>query len=93
MTKQETFDIAVRGVILQGGPSVRNTESGRRCVYRGPNGRKCGVGHLISDEYYNPDSDKKKQAEIIIAKHRGGPVGTVNLFFDASLTKFSGLEK
>lgn len=36
---------------------------------------------------------KKRIAEIIIAKHRNGPVGTVELYFDPSLTKFSGLEK
>jgi replicative DNA helicase len=48
---------------------------------------------IYRDEYYNPDTDKKKLAELIIAKHRNGPVGTVELFFDAGLTKFSGLEK
>ena len=51
------------------------------------------VMFIYRDEYYNPNSDKKKTAEIIIAKHRNGPVGTVELYFDASLTKFSGLEK
>lgn len=51
------------------------------------------VMFIYRDEYYNPDSDKKKTAELIIAKHRNGPVGTVELYFDASLTKFSGLEK
>ncbi|MFN8671641.1 MAG: replicative DNA helicase [Candidatus Sericytochromatia bacterium] len=50
------------------------------------------VMFIYRDEYYNPNSDKKKTAEIIIAKHRNGPVGTVNLYFDAALTKFSGLE-
>lgn len=47
---------------------------------------------IYRDEYYNPDTDKKKIASIIVAKHRGGPVGDVDLFFDASLTKFSALE-
>jgi replicative DNA helicase len=51
------------------------------------------VMFIYRDEYYNPDTDKKKLAELIIAKHRNGPVGTVELFFDAGLTKFSGLEK
>lgn len=51
------------------------------------------VMFIYRDEYYNPDTDKKRTAEIIIAKHRNGPVGTVDLYFDATLTKFSGLEK
>jgi len=51
------------------------------------------VMFIYRDEYYNPDSDRKKIAELIIAKHRNGPVDTVDLFFDATLTKFSGLEK
>lgn len=51
------------------------------------------VMFIYRDEYYNPDTDKKKLAELIISKHRNGPVGTVELYFDAGLTKFSGLEK
>lgn len=51
------------------------------------------VGFIYRDEYYYPDSDKKKIAELILAKHRNGPVGTVELFFDAKTTGFSGLEK
>ena len=31
------------------------------------------------------------KAEVIVAKHRHGPVGTVNLFFDAKVTKFGNL--
>jgi replicative DNA helicase len=48
---------------------------------------------LYRDEYYNPDTDKKKLAELMVAKHVNGPIGTVELFFDSGLTKFSGLEK
>lgn len=51
------------------------------------------VMFIYRDEYYNPDSAKSKIAEIIIAKHRNGPTGTVELYFDADLTKFSGLER
>lgn len=48
---------------------------------------------IYRDEYYNPDSTKTRQADVIIAKNRAGSVGTVNLYFDAVLTKFAGLEK
>ena len=51
------------------------------------------VMFLYRDEYYNPDSTQKRQGEVIIAKHRNGPVGTVKLYFDGALTQFKNLEK
>ena len=48
---------------------------------------------LYRDEYYNKDSDKKGIAEIIIAKQRNGSIGTVNLAWLPTLTKFANLEK
>ena len=39
------------------------------------------VMFLYRDDYYNQDSDKKDIAEIIIAKHRGGSTGTVELLW------------
>jgi len=46
------------------------------------------VMFIYRDEYYNPESDKRGEAEIIIAKQRNGPVGTVDLLFQSSVTKF-----
>jgi replicative DNA helicase len=51
------------------------------------------VAFIYRDEYYNPDSDKKGIAEIIIAKHRNGPVGVVELGFLKEFTKFVDLSK
>jgi len=51
------------------------------------------VMFIYRDEYYNPDSEKKGIAEIIISKHRNGPVGTVELGFLKELTKFVPLLK
>lgn len=48
---------------------------------------------VYRDEYYNPDSTKKRIAEIIVAKQRKGPTGTIELYFDGALSKFSSLEK
>ena len=48
---------------------------------------------LYRDDYYNQDSDKKDIAEIIIAKHRGGSTGTVELLWLGSYTKFVNLER
>ena len=50
------------------------------------------VMFIYRDEYYNKDSEFKKQAEIIIAKQRNGPVGTVNLAWLGEYTKFSRQE-
>lgn len=46
---------------------------------------------IYRDEYYNPDSERKGQADIIIAKHRNGPTGEVALKFSAAETRFSDL--
>lgn len=46
---------------------------------------------LYRDEYYNPDSVDHGTAEVIIAKHRNGPVGTIKLLFKPEFTKFLNL--
>ena len=51
------------------------------------------VMFLYRDDYYNQDSEKKDIAEVIIAKHRGGSTGTVELLWLGSYTKFVNLEK
>ena len=51
------------------------------------------VMFIYRDEYYNKDSEYKKQAEIIIAKQRNGPVGTVNLAWLGEYTKFANLSR
>ena len=51
------------------------------------------VMFLYRDDYYNPESEKKDIAEVIIAKHRGGSTGTVDLLWLGNYTKFVNLEK
>jgi len=48
---------------------------------------------IYRDEYYNQESEKKGIAEIIIAKQRNGPVGTIELGFFREFTKFVNLAK
>ncbi len=51
------------------------------------------VAFLYRDEYYNPDTEKKNIAEVIIAKQRNGPTGTVELVWLGQYTKFANYEK
>ena len=48
---------------------------------------------LYRDDYYNPDTEEKNIAEVIIAKQRNGPVGTVKLAWQPKYTKFVSLER
>lgn len=51
------------------------------------------VAFLYRDEYYFPEkTEKKNQAELIIAKQRNGPTGTVNLTWLGQYTKFANME-
>ena len=51
------------------------------------------VMFLYRDEYYNEDTTKKGIAEVIIAKQRNGPIGTVELAWLAKYTRFANLER
>ena len=48
---------------------------------------------LYRDDYYNHDTDKKNVAEVIIAKQRNGSIGTVELAWLPSFTKFANMQK
>lgn len=51
------------------------------------------VAFLYRDDYYNQDTEKKNIIEIIIAKQRNGPVGTVELAFLKHYNKFVSLDR
>ena len=51
------------------------------------------VMFLYRDEYYNPDSPDRGTAEVIVAKHRSGPVGTERLAFLDHYTKFANMAR
>ena len=50
------------------------------------------VMFLYRDEYYHPDTDKKNVGEVIIAKQRNGPTGTVELVWLGQYTKFANMQ-
>jgi replicative DNA helicase len=48
---------------------------------------------VYREEYYEPDTERKNIADIYIAKHRNGPTGKVELYFDANRMTFRDLER
>jgi len=51
------------------------------------------VMFLYREDYYDPDTENKNITDVIIAKHRNGPVDTVQLFFHKQFTKFADLSR
>lgn len=50
------------------------------------------VAFLYRDDYYNPDTEDKNIVEVIVAKHRNGPIGSVKLHFVKEIQKMFGME-
>ena len=46
---------------------------------------------LYRDDYYNLETEDQNITEIIISKHRNGPIGTTKLLFESEYTKFKNL--
>lgn len=51
------------------------------------------VTFLYREDYYNPDTNRKNITDIFIRKHRNGPTGAIELFFDREKQRFRSLEK
>ena len=51
------------------------------------------VMFIYRDDYYHKDTEKKDIAEIIIAKQRNGPIGTVELVWLPRYTQFVNMKK
>lgn len=51
------------------------------------------VAFIYRDEIYNPSEENKGLAELIIAKHRNGETGTVELVFLGDTTSFRNLDR
>jgi len=50
------------------------------------------VAFIYREEYYNPDSDRRGITDIFIKKHRNGPTGGVELYFDKEKQRFRSLD-
>ena len=51
------------------------------------------VMFLYRDDYYNKETEHPNEAEVIIAKQRNGPIGTVTLLWKPDITKFVNIER
>ncbi len=50
------------------------------------------VAFIYREDYYNPETDRKNIADILIKKHRNGPTGGVELYFDKEKQRFRSLD-
>lgn len=56
-TKQETFNLVVKGLAAQGFEQAKGPYESSDCMYRDDKGRKCAAGQLIPDEIYDPEME------------------------------------
>jgi replicative DNA helicase len=50
------------------------------------------VAFIYREEYYNPETERKKLTDLLIKKHRNGPVGGVELYFDNEKQRFRSVD-
>lgn len=70
--RQAAFDTMVRHLRKQGRPSV---EARGCCRYRGPDGTKCAIGALISDDAYSPRLEGRGGQDYLIIEAAGMEAG------------------
>ena len=51
------------------------------------------VAFIYREEYYDPETERQGEADLIIAKHRNGPIGTIELAFQPQFPRFVNLSK
>ncbi|VXD17924.1 replicative DNA helicase [Planktothrix paucivesiculata] len=81
--EEEVFDLTV--------PSLHNFVANNIVVHNSIEQDADLVMMIYRDDYYNPDTPDRGITEIIMAKHRNGPTGTIKLLFDPQFTKFRNL--
>jgi replicative DNA helicase len=50
------------------------------------------VAFIYREDYYNPDTDRRKLTDILVKKHRNGPTGGVELYFDNEKQRFRSVD-
>ena len=84
-TLQETFDKVAKHLLEQ----MEKSEDEGRCLYRGSNGKKCAIGCLIPDKFYNPSLEGKliTHNDILETLHQGGYSGDKMFLLMSDLQK------
>jgi replicative DNA helicase len=82
---EEVFDLTV--------PGLHNFVANSIIVHNSIEQDADLVIMLYREEYYTQDTPDRGVAEVIVAKHRNGPTGTVKLLFDPQFTKFKNLAR
>jgi replicative DNA helicase len=82
--EEEVYDLTVEG--------LHNFAANDLIVHNSIEQDSDIVMFIYRDDVYNPESERKNIADIILAKHRNGPVGEVSLYFQSSQTRFRDLE-
>lgn len=80
---EEVFDLTV--------PGLHNFVADNIVVHNSIEQDADLVMMLFREEYYTPDTPDRGIAEVIITKHRNGPVGTVKLLFEPQFTRFRNM--
>jgi replicative DNA helicase len=80
----EVYDLTVEG--------LHNFVAGDVIVHNSIEQDSDIVMFIYRDEVYDPNTERKGIAEIIVAKHRNGPVGSINLRFFEKTARFADLE-
>lgn len=82
--EEEVYDLTVEG--------LHNFVAGDILVHNSLEQDSDLVMFIYREDVYNPESERKNIADIIVAKHRNGPIGEVSLYFQANQTRFRDLE-
>ena len=70
-TEQEVFDFVATHMFTQGVQAIGHNGPARSapiCLYRGPNGTKCAVGAMITDEEYDPSMEGYSACDLVYLK-------------------------
>lgn len=51
------------------------------------------VAFIYREDYYNPDTDRHNITDILVKKHRNGPLGNIELYFDKDKQRFRSIDK
>ncbi|MBD0267964.1 MAG: replicative DNA helicase, partial [Cyanobacteria bacterium Co-bin8] len=81
--EEEVFDLTV--------PGLHNFIANNVVVHNSIEQDADLIMMLYREEYYEPDTPDRGIAEVIVVKHRNGPVGTVKLLFEPQFTRFRNL--